>query len=99
MNFKVLKYLFIGNLLTTVSQFLNIHFIGLMIVISKSFVNQLRILPNLLISHYVYKENQWNLTKIIGACVIVLGNISYSIVKIYKDKEELDEDKEFLIDL
>ncbi|EAX97200.1 hypothetical protein TVAG_218140 [Trichomonas vaginalis G3] len=84
----------IGVLLSGVYQILNNVLHKWTALVTLTIVAQMKFLPTLAISHFLYSETRWTTQQIVGASLLIVGGVVYSLTRMDCNNNEQSNDAE-----
>ena len=93
---KCLYYTLFGIFLGQSFQLIGLKLQTLTNVITLAVISQLKFLPTLILSHFLYNETKWNFNQIIGTIFVCLGAIFYSLTRLFENNKEKEIKNELL---
>lgn len=85
-----LYWTMLGILLSGIYQIVNNVLHKITALVTLTIVAQMKFLPTLIISHFIYNETQWTKQQIIGASLLIVGGIVYSCTRMECKNEKTD---------
>ena len=93
LNFKIINnknfflWTLLGLFLSGIYQILTIVLHQATNLVTLTIISQMKFLPTLIISKYLYNETKWNFKQIFGVLFLIIGSITYSLTRINCNKE------------
>ena len=88
---KVCFLLFIGSITSEIFQLVGLSLTKRMSYISNTIFSQLRFIPTLILSHYLYAETKWTAKQILGTILLCIGTFIYIIFNIVQKRKDSNE--------
>jgi len=99
---QCMVYTCIGVVLSQTFQFIGLKLQTMTTVMTLAVISQLKFLPTLVLSHYLYNETPWSNIQLIGALLLCTGAVSYSLSRVFggdNGKKNENEQKTHLLDM
>lgn len=91
---KVCLLLLLGSVTSEIFQLVGLALTKRMSYISNSVFSQLRFIPTLIVSHYLYSETKWSVKQILGTVFLCIGTFIYILFNIFEKRKENEEDSD-----